>query len=126
MPTTAMRRPLAMPAPQPAPIPKTPALTPHIRAKNRAQLGWYLLMLLSAACAIGIGVLYLSGHARVTAEGYRRVKLLSQLKQEQARAQRMRELSAAAYTPESVEMGARAMGLTRPGDKEMVTAGEKD
>ena len=125
MPTTALRRPVAMSAPQLAPLPKAPVLTPQVRATNRVQLGWYAVMLLTAAFAIGLGVLYLSGHARVTAEGYRRVKLLGQLRQEKARAQQMRELSAAAYTPESVESGAKTMGLTRPGDKEMVTAGEK-
>lgn len=126
MPTTALRRPVAMASPQLAPQPKAPVLTPQVRAKNRVQLGWYAVMLLAAACAIGFGVLYLSGHARVTAEGYRRVKLLGLLKQEQARAQRMRELSASAYTPETVESGAKTMGLTRPGDKEMVTAGERE
>ena len=124
MPTTALRRPAAIPAPQYIPAPKTPVLTPGVRAKNRVQIGWYVVMLLSAAFAIGFGTLYLSGHARVTAEGYRRVKLLAQLKQEQARAQRMRELNAAAYTPETIETGAKAMGMTRPGDKDMVTAGE--
>ncbi len=121
-----MRRPLVMPAPQTMPLPKTPALTPAIRKSNRIQIAWYLFMLLSAASVVGLGVLYLSGHARVTAEGYRRVKLLGQLKQEQARAQRLRELGAAAYTPESIETGAKAIGLARPGDKGMVTAGESN
>ena len=126
MPTTALRRPAALPAPQYIPAPKAPVITPGVRAKNRVQFGWYVVMLLSAAFAIGVGVLYLSGHARVTAEGYRRVKLMAQLKQEQARSQRLRELSASAYTPESIESGAKTMGLTRPGDKDMMTAGERE
>ena len=123
MPVTAVR---AAPA-YPAPIPQRPpaVAVPKVRTRSGVQTGVSLLLLLIALCAVAFGILYLSGHARVTAEGYRRVKLLAQLKQEQARAQSLREQSAAAMTPDVVEAGAKTIGLTRPGDKEMMTAGEK-
>src|SRR5438105_221395 len=78
---TTPRQGVAIPAPDPRPTP-----VPAVRRRSRVQTAWLLMMLV-----VSCGLVYLSGYARVTAEGYRRAKLMTALRQEREKTQQWRQ-----------------------------------
>lgn len=108
-------------APTPTPAQKTQP-TPVARPRQQTfQNIALLLMLLAASMAVGAGLAYLSGYARLTAEGYRHVKLQAQLRQAQELARQWQKTKSLVNTPREIETRALAAGMVRPDDKETVT-----
>ena len=98
--------------------PRPPAEAPKRRASGspaRPRMGtaWFAFMLTAGMVVTMIGLFYLSGHASVTREGYRRARLVSRLRQEQARRQTLDALKARAAALAGLEPEASFIGGTR-------------
>lgn len=108
--------------------PGTPAEKPKRHAagspaRPRMQTAWFAFMLTAGMVVTMIGLFYLSGHASVTREGYRRAKLVGRLRQEQARRQTLDALKARAAAPGTIEAKARALHMIRAADDNTLTVG---
>ncbi len=118
----------ALPNRRPLPIPPTaparPQAIPASRPRHAAQTGWLLALVGVALLVVIAGMVYLSGYAQVTQEGYRHTKLIGQLKQETEKQQQAKQLKAIAYTAAHIEHKARALGMVAAEEKQMVTVGE--
>lgn len=108
---------VASPAPTLQPR-ETPVARPRQQTFQNVVL---LLMLLVACMAVGAGLAYLSGYARLTQEGYRRVKLQAQLRQAQELARQWQKTKSLVNTPREIEQRALAAGMIRPDERETVT-----
>ena len=107
----------AVPAPpRPLPVPTTKR-----RARSNVQGRQIAFLVMLAMLVLSAGVVYLSGYARMTAEGYRRVKVMHELRQEQVKAQQLRELRGTRATSETIDKWALHHNMVRPGEKETVT-----
>ena len=107
-----------------------PALPPHERPvpsprpRRAAQMPWLVALVIIAAFVVGAGMVYLSGHAQVTAEGYRHNRLMGMLKQAREKQKQSQQLKALAYTQSHIEHKARALGMVPADEKQIVTVGE--
>ena len=116
------RRPV-LPAPAP-PARSQPVPAPRPRPRHAIQLFWLFALVLLAMLVVSAGMMYLSGHAQVTQEGYRRTKLMGMLKQAREKQQQTKQMRALVYTPAHIEQKARALGMVPAEEKQMVTVGE--
>lgn len=116
------RRPM-LPAPAP-PAQSRPVPVSRPRPRHAAQTRWLFVLVILAMLVVSAGMIYLSGHAQVTQEGYRRTKLLSMLKQAREKQQQAKQMKALVYTPAHIEQKARALGMVPTEEKQMVTVGE--
>ncbi len=103
------------------PVVAPPRAVPVPAPRARSQTRLLLVMTLAAFVTVVTGLIYLSGHARITQEGYRRARLKAQLRQAQELSQQWRQRQAVVNTPASIEARALALGMIRADDKQTVT-----
>ncbi len=121
----------AQPALDPRREPLTPRTTPGqrrragkasaVQSRQRGQNMAMIMMVVTAAVIVTIGLAYLSGYARLTQEGYHRAKLKGMLRQERELAQQWRQRQALITAPASIEQKAITIGMVRCDDRKTVT-----
>jgi hypothetical protein len=79
-----------------------------------------LLILVSALVALGVGLSYLSAHARMTAEGYRRDKLTRLRKNQREKVRQLKQQLAIANTTATIEQEARKLGMIRADEQQTI------
>lgn len=104
---------------------RTPAPRTRPARRTQAQTVWFVFMVVAAFWCVVTGLVFLSGHAQVTREGYRRAQLRTALRRERDLAQQWRQRDAYARTPLSIEQKARDLGMIRADDRFTVTVGQQ-
>lgn len=120
----------AVPAPSrrvsvPAPVPPaSPRPVPLAPPRQRVQTRWLMALVVVALIVVSVGMLYLSGHAQVTQEGYRRTKLLNAIKREREAQQQWRQRKALMNTPAYIGKQALGLDMVPAEESQRVTVGE--
>ena len=97
-----------------------------LKPRLRLQTARLALMTVSATVLFLLGMAYLSGHAQVTREGYRRVQLLAALQRERDLAHQWEQKKTLLNTSAYIEHRARGLGMRRADDQQTLTVGSEN
>lgn len=109
-------------APHPSPLRRQrEGKVPAVQTRQRGQNAAMLMMVITAAVIVTMGLAYLSGYARLTQEGYQRAKLKGMLRQQREMAQQWRQRQALMTSPVTIEQKAVRIGMVPCNDQKTIT-----